>query len=91
MILQNILSKSGLLLTSLAVNSLYSSNEFVALFDGQTLNGWAGDPNFWRVEDGAIIGETREQALVIRTLFLIWQGGKVDNFELKIEFKSTKW
>lgn len=87
MILQNILSKSGLLLISLVVNSLYSSNEFVALFDGQTLNGWAGDPNFWRVEDGAIVGETGLASLSNQNTFLIWQGGKLDNFELKIEFK----
>lgn len=90
MILQNILSKSWLLLISLAANSLYSSNEFVALFDGQTLNGWAGDPNFWRVEDGAIIGETNIASLSNENTFLIWQGGKVDNFELKIEFKLQR-
>jgi Domain of Unknown Function (DUF1080) len=29
--------------------------EAVAIFDGKTLNGWEGDTNFWRVEDGAIV------------------------------------
>ncbi|MEW6156776.1 MAG: PVC-type heme-binding CxxCH protein [Verrucomicrobiota bacterium] len=28
----------------------------VALFDGQTLAGWEGDPRLWRVQDGAITG-----------------------------------
>ena len=33
-----------------------SGAEFVPIFDGRTLKGWDGDPKFWRVEDGAIIG-----------------------------------
>jgi hypothetical protein len=33
----------------------YADNEgWVSLFDGQTLNGWDGDPRFWSVKDGAI-------------------------------------
>jgi len=31
---------------------------FVAIFDGKTLNNWDGEPGFWRVEDGAIVGQT---------------------------------
>jgi hypothetical protein len=27
-------------------------------FDGKTLEGWDGDPTFWRVENGAIVGES---------------------------------
>src|SRR4051812_25522064 len=30
---------------------------FTAIFDGKTLNGWEGDPNYWRVEDGELVGE----------------------------------
>ena len=30
----------------------------VSLFDGQSLKGWTGNPEFWRVEDGTITGET---------------------------------
>ena len=25
---------------------------FTSIFDGKTLNGWDGDPDFWRVENG---------------------------------------
>src|ERR1044072_6219264 len=33
----------------------YADNEgWVSLFDGQSLNGWDGDPRFWSVKDGAI-------------------------------------
>ena len=31
---------------------------FVPIFDGKSLAGWEGKPEFWRVEDGAIVGET---------------------------------
>ena len=31
---------------------------YVSLFDGVSLTGWDGNPKFWRVEDGAIVGES---------------------------------
>ncbi|HPP53433.1 MAG TPA: hypothetical protein PK777_10810, partial [Thermoguttaceae bacterium] len=31
---------------------------FVSIFDGKTLNGWDGNPELWRVEDGTITGQT---------------------------------
>ena len=31
---------------------------YVSIFDGRTLDGWDGNPRFWRVEDGAIVGES---------------------------------
>src|SRR5438105_1186451 len=31
---------------------------YVPIFDGKTLDGWDGNPKFWRVEDGAIVGES---------------------------------
>lgn len=30
---------------------------FQAIVDGRTLDGWDGDATFWRVEDGALVGE----------------------------------
>ena len=30
---------------------------FQPIFDGQTLSGWEGDPTYWRVENGALVGE----------------------------------
>src|ERR1035437_1301446 len=30
---------------------------FRPIFDGKTLAGWEGDPKYWRVEDGALVGE----------------------------------
>lgn len=62
---------------------------FAAIFDGKTLKGWDGDPTFWRVADGEIIGEsTAEKPLKVNT-FLIWRGGQPKDFELKVEYRTN--
>jgi len=60
---------------------------FVQIFDGQSLQGWDGDPSFWRAEDGLIVGESTPENRVERNTFLIWRGGVVRDFELKIDFR----
>jgi len=62
---------------------------FVPIFDGKTLSGWDGDTTFWRAEDGAIVGETTPEKVVKVNNFLIWRGGTVKDFELKVEFKLS--
>ena len=34
------------------------------LFDGKSLDGWDGRPEFWSVEDGAIVGRTTAEILI---------------------------
>ena len=60
---------------------------FKPIFNGKNLDGWDGDPRLWRVEDGAITGETTAANPAQRNTFLIWRGGKPANFELKAEFR----
>ena len=60
---------------------------FIPIFDGKTLTGWDGDTTFWRVENGEIIGETTPEKVVKVNNFLIWRGGTVKDFELKVEFR----
>ncbi len=60
---------------------------FVSIFDGKSLNGWDGDQTFWRVENGEIVGETTAEKVVKTNNFLIWRGGKVRDFELKVDFR----
>jgi len=60
---------------------------FQTIFDGKTLDGWDGDPKFWRVEDGAITGETTKANPTKGNTFIVWRGGKTADFELKIEYK----
>lgn len=65
---------------------------FQPIFDGQTLNGWEGDPSVWRVEDGAITGETTKERPAKHNTFLIWRKGAVDNFELRFEYRfASAW
>ena len=64
------------------------------VFDGRTLNGWDGSKNAWRVEDGAIVGESTVEHPTIwnvngantGTAWLILNG-KLKNFEFKTEVK----
>ena len=60
---------------------------FKPIFDGKTLQGWEGDPKLWRVEEGAIIGQTTTENPTKDNTFLIRRGGKLADFELKLEFR----
>jgi Domain of Unknown Function (DUF1080) len=62
---------------------------FEAIFDGQSLKGWDGDPQFWRVENGVIVGESTPERVVKVNNFLIWRGGVLRDFELKLEFRMN--
>ncbi|HVZ19763.1 MAG TPA: DUF1080 domain-containing protein [Vicinamibacterales bacterium] len=59
---------------------------WTSIFDGATLTGWDGNPAVWRVEDGAITAESTADHRVGST-HLIWRGGELDDFELKLEIK----
>ena len=63
--------------------------DFVSIFDGKTLNGWDGDPAFWRVENGVIRSESTPDNVVTRNTFLVWRGAVVKDFELKAEFRLS--
>ena len=62
---------------------------FVRIFDGKTLEGWDGNPIYWRVENGAIVGTITPETLVKRNTFLIWRGGEPADFELKLEYRVS--
>jgi hypothetical protein len=62
---------------------------FVPIFDGKSLTGWEGDPKYWRVENGAIVGEITPDTIVKRNTFLIWRGGTPADFELKVEYRIS--
>jgi hypothetical protein len=62
---------------------------FRPIFDGKSLQGWDGDPEFWRVEGGALVGETTTQKQPKQNTFLIWRGGAPANFELRLDFRLT--
>jgi Domain of Unknown Function (DUF1080)/Trehalose utilisation len=63
--------------------------EALPLHDGKSLDGWDGDPRFWRVEDGCITGQTTAENPTKGNTFLTWTRGEVDDFELTVEYKLT--
>lgn len=63
------------------------AEEAQSLFDGKTLDGWKGRENFWSVEDGAITGTTTKENPTKGNTFIIWQGGKVGDFQLNLKFR----
>jgi hypothetical protein len=62
---------------------------FQAIFDGKSLQRWDGDPEFWRVEGGVIVGQTAADKQPAQNTFLIWRGGSPADFELKLEYRLT--
>ena len=69
---------------------------FKSLFNGKDLTGWAGRPQHWSVEDGAITGMTTKEDPAQGNNFLIAKDGDknliVDDFELRFSYKfSGEW
>jgi hypothetical protein len=72
---------------------------FVQIFDGKSLSGWDGDPAIWRVEDGAIVGESTSLTVRPPNTYISYHGkgpgaaGSEDpsamahDFDLKLEVK----
>lgn len=72
---------------SAAVTVRPGPDGFVNLFNGRNLNGWAGDPRYWSVQEGAITGVTDGSLKMNR--FLTWTGSTIRNFELLVKVKVT--
>lgn len=60
---------------------------FESLFDGESLEGWSGNPDLWTVADGAITGTTTEENRITKNQFITWTGGELKDFELRLKFK----
>lgn len=64
-----------------------SANQWRPIFDGQSLAGWAApDLSFWRVEDGALTGETTREHQPPGLQFIVWEG-EVRDFILRFQFR----
>jgi hypothetical protein len=60
---------------------------FVAIFNGKDLTGWTGQPGHWSVADGTITGSNTSEKPLKHNSFLIWEGGKPANFELRFKYR----
>lgn len=66
------------------------AEDWTPLFNGKDLQGWAGDPKIWRVENGTIVGETDDAERKIKAnTFLIWEGGEPGDFVLEYKARVT--
>lgn len=81
------LSIPGLLMFAPAAARAGEDDGFKSIFDGKSLDGWDGNTQFWRVEDGCIVGETTKENPTSGNTFIIWRGGKPADFELKVEYR----
>src|SRR5262249_54092883 len=59
---------------------------YAPLFDGATLKGWDGNPKFWRVEDGAIVGQSTPDNPSGNT-YIAYRDVIAKDFTLKFEMK----
>lgn len=62
---------------------------FSSMFNGRDLEGWEGDPRYWRVESGAMVGEVTPETILASNTFLVWKGEPRGDFELKVEFRIS--
>jgi hypothetical protein len=62
---------------------------FEQIFDGVSMKNWDGDPTFWKVENGALVGTSTEANAVKENTFVIWRGGEPADFELKLEYRMS--
>lgn len=61
----------------------------VSIFDGETLDGWNGDPRLWKVSEGVIHGETTKDNAANGNTFLIWEDGTTTDFYLSLSFRCN--
>ncbi len=76
----------ALLLLFFAVSACTASKSNLdgnVLFNGKNLSGWDGDQQYWRVEDGMIVGEFSD----IQHNQFLRSKAVVDNFRLTLNVK----
>ncbi|HYF34855.1 MAG TPA: DUF1080 domain-containing protein [Prosthecobacter sp.] len=81
--------KRLLLLACLLGHAAFAQEGFKPLFNGKDLTGWDGNPELWSVADGCISGKTTGPEQLSYNQFLIWRGGVVKNFELRVKVKQS--
>jgi hypothetical protein len=80
--------RTGVLISGITLGEAAESGKdgWTALFDGKTLKGWKGREGLWKVEDGAIFGQTTAKAKLKHNDFLYTEK-EYGDFELKLKFR----
>jgi len=63
-----------------------ATDVWTPLFDGTSLDGWRGDPRFWSVEDGCIVGRSTPENPCTTTTYL-HHAKPYRDFEIRFEIK----
>ena len=84
----------GLLVSSLALAEDGPSPKAPAepagmkqLFNGKDLSDWEGDKRLWSWQDGVVRGQTTSENVAKGNTFLIYRGGELADFDLRLSFK----
>jgi hypothetical protein len=75
--------------SSTKTSNTKSNDDYQVIFDGKTLDGWEYDPVYWRVENGAIVGEITPSTLLKRNSFIIKKDLVLNDFELIVEYRVS--
>jgi len=65
------------------------AKDMQSLFNGKDLTGWDGDPRLWSVKDGLLRGETTAENPAQGNTFIIWKGGTLRDFDLRLSFRMN--
>lgn len=71
--------------------SLKTGNDqgFEPILTEEKLDDWEGNPEYWRFDDGVLIGEVPEASPLQGNIFYRWEK-EVTNFELKVEYRISR-
>ena len=65
------------------------ASDMKVLFNGKDLTGWDGDARLWKVKDGVLRGETTKENPAKGNTFIIWKGGTLKDFDLRLSFRMN--
>ncbi len=70
-----------------AVTAPPEPKDMMPLFNGKDLSGWDGDPKLWSFVNRVVRGETTKEYPAQGNTFLVWKGGVLKDFELRLSFR----
>jgi type 1 glutamine amidotransferase len=76
-----------IVLLLVSIGQAETKSDYKTIFDGTSLNGWDGNPQVWSVEDGALTAQSTAKQRLKKNSFLIWRGGAVADFDLRLKFR----
>lgn len=67
----------------------FNLDGFTKIFDGESLDGWDGDPTYWSVQDGKLVGTVTPETLLKKNSWILWRGGIARDFELVLDYRVS--